>query len=59
MMSQRIRLLLLQGKDEEAASLLQRCRLYLPQDVETKLLEAGMLLTQASRTVGMRDEDER
>ncbi|KAK8821086.1 hypothetical protein WA538_005717, partial [Blastocystis sp. DL] len=49
--NEQTRLLLLQGKEEEAASLLQRCRLYLPQDVETKMLEAGMLLTQASRTV--------
>ena len=51
--------MLLQGKEEEAASLLQRCRLYLPQDVETKMLEAGMLLTQASRTVGVGGGKER
>lgn len=48
---QRARFLFAQGKNQEGWSLLRQSKLDQPQCVETQLLEAGVLVSEASEIV--------
>lgn len=46
-----MRLLLLEGKREEAERLLRESKLYVPELIETEILEAGVLVDEAIEIV--------
>ena len=48
---QRVRLLLLEGKREEAERLLKESKFYMPELIETEILEAGVLVDEAIEIV--------
>lgn len=53
-----MRLLLLQGQRDEAKALLDQSKLYMPQLLDTQLLEAGLLLDEAHATVAVMGRDD-